>query len=277
MTTGTEPRPLELLSLGAGVQSTTALLMSLAGDLPPLAGAIFADTGWEPAAVYEHLGRLETVAAAAGVPVHRVGKPVGIREAALDPATRFASIPAFYANDDGSTGRGKRQCTNEFKIEPIRSLLWKLHREAGRPGIRQWFGISWDEAQRMRDSDARYIDHHYPLIDLRMTRRDCLAWLAEAGWETPRSACIGCPFHSDAEWRRIRDNDPAAWADAVDFDARIRHGHGLHKTAPAGRVYLHRQRVPLDEADLRTVEQKGQGSMFPEFADDDCDTGYCGR
>lgn len=269
--------PLQVLSLGAGVQSTTVLLMSLKGELPPLDAAVFADTGWEPKAVYEHLAKLEKVAADAGLTVHRVGKPVGIREAALDPTTRFASIPAFYANADGTTGRGKRQCTNEFKIEPIRSLLWKLHREAGRAGVHQWFGISWDEAERMRDSDAKYVEHRYPLVDLRMTRKDCLAWLAAAGWETPRSACIGCPFHSDAEWRRIRDNDPEAWADAVDFDGRIRNGHGRHGTAVKGQVFLHRQRVPLDQVDLRTLEDKGYLTLFDGFTDDGCDTGYCGR
>lgn len=274
----TQPKtPLRILSLGAGVQSTTVLLMSLAGELPPLDGAIFADTGWEPAAVYDHLTKLEKVAADGGLPVYRVGKPVGIREAALDPSTHFASIPAFYANPDGTTGRGRRQCTNEFKIEPIRSLLWKLHREHDRCGIEQWFGISWDEMGRMSDSDARYITHHYPLVDLRMTRQGCHDWMAEHGWTAPRSACIGCPFHSDAEWRRIRDGDPAAWADAVDFDARIRNGHGSHKEPAKGLVFLHRQRVPLDQVDLRTVEQKGQGSMFPDFTDDGCDTGYCGR
>jgi hypothetical protein len=46
--------------------------MSLAGELPRLDGAVFADTGWEPQAVYAHLDRLQTAAQAAGVPIHRV-------------------------------------------------------------------------------------------------------------------------------------------------------------------------------------------------------------
>src|ERR1700716_1219223 len=51
-----------ILSLGAGVQSSTLALMSVGGFLPasfsrPVA-AVFADTGWEPAAVYAHLRRL---------------------------------------------------------------------------------------------------------------------------------------------------------------------------------------------------------------------------
>ena len=39
---------LRILSLGAGVQSSVVLLMSIKGILPRLDAAIFADTQWEP-------------------------------------------------------------------------------------------------------------------------------------------------------------------------------------------------------------------------------------
>lgn len=55
----TSPR-LRVLSLGAGVQSSTLALMSARGDLPRLDYAVFADTGWEPARVYAWLDWLET-------------------------------------------------------------------------------------------------------------------------------------------------------------------------------------------------------------------------
>jgi hypothetical protein len=46
---------LTVLSLGAGVQSTTLALMAAQGEIQPLPDcAIFADTGWEPATVYRH-------------------------------------------------------------------------------------------------------------------------------------------------------------------------------------------------------------------------------
>lgn len=54
---------LRVISLGAGVQSTTMALMAAAGEIGPMPDcAIFADTGWEPAAVYEHLARLRRIA-----------------------------------------------------------------------------------------------------------------------------------------------------------------------------------------------------------------------
>lgn len=47
---------LRILSLGAGVQSTTLALMAAHGEIGAMPDcAIFADTGWEPKAVYEHL------------------------------------------------------------------------------------------------------------------------------------------------------------------------------------------------------------------------------
>src|SRR6266540_5820245 len=84
--------PLRILSLGAGIQSSTLLLMSLAGELPRLDAAVFADTGWEPKAVYQHLDRLEATATAGGIPVYRVSAG-SLRADALDPTRHFACLP----------------------------------------------------------------------------------------------------------------------------------------------------------------------------------------
>jgi hypothetical protein len=54
----TQERPLRILSLGAGVQSTTLALMAAHGEIGHVDCAIFADTQWEPRAVYVHLGWL---------------------------------------------------------------------------------------------------------------------------------------------------------------------------------------------------------------------------
>jgi 3'-phosphoadenosine 5'-phosphosulfate sulfotransferase (PAPS reductase)/FAD synthetase len=65
---------LRVLSLGAGVQSSTMLLMACEGLIERPDCAIFADTGWEPGKVYRWLKVLEGHAAAAGIPLHRVAK-----------------------------------------------------------------------------------------------------------------------------------------------------------------------------------------------------------
>jgi hypothetical protein len=83
----------------------------------------------------------------------------------------------------------------------------------------------------------------------------------------PKSACIGCPYHSDAAWRTLRDQDPEAWDDAVSLDATIRTGlRGIR-----GEVYLHRSAVPLGEADLTTAADHGQLDLWQN----ECE-GMCG-
>jgi 3'-phosphoadenosine 5'-phosphosulfate sulfotransferase (PAPS reductase)/FAD synthetase len=52
--------PLHIISLGAGVQSSTMALMAAHGEITPMpAAAVFADTQAEPASVYKWLDWLE--------------------------------------------------------------------------------------------------------------------------------------------------------------------------------------------------------------------------
>lgn len=127
-TTGPPARPpmrrgdrpaLRLLSLGAGVQSTTVLLLACEGTIPTFDIALFADTGWEPRAVYGNLERLRAHAAKAGIPVRTVSAG-NIRTDALDPNHRFVSMPLHTRNPDGSKGLARRQCTTEYKIIPLK-------------------------------------------------------------------------------------------------------------------------------------------------------------
>jgi len=217
--------------------------------------AIFADTQWEPAAVYEWLSVLEGHAADAGIPVHRVTNG-NIREMTLGAGgARFASLPLFVRQPNGRTGMGRRQCTEKYKVRPIQRLVRQLGARAAQPAVVA-LGISLDEVRRMRDSRVRYVRHCYPLVDKRMTRGDCLVWLRQHGYPTPqRSACIGCPYRRNSEWRSLT---PAELADAVDFDARIRD----HNQKQTGQQFLHRSFVPLKEVDLRSEQDRGQTDMF---------------
>lgn len=256
--------PIRVLSLGAGVQSTTVLRMCLAGEIEPIQHAIFADTGWEPKAVYEHLAKIRKEAEAQDVEVHVVSHG-NLRDDALTPGKRYASIPFHLVKEDGEHAMARRQCTSEYKLKPLKQKQREL---AGlKPGercqehrITTLIGISWDETQRMKDPLFPWIQNEFPLVDRRLTRHDCLEWNEKHGFDLPpRSSCIGCPFHNDAEWRAIKDS-PEDWAEAVAFDNAIRTSAvPVNLTA---KPYLHRSRQPLEEVDLRTVEEKGQGNLF---------------
>lgn len=294
---------LRILSLGAGVQSTTLALMAAHGEIGPMPDcAIFADTGWEPKAVYEHLAWLSSPNVLP-FPIYIVS--AGDLRADLIAGARgerWASIPAFTRNvtpagtafpvyDEDETGERvvvgsrvlptdavgigmiRRQCTGDYKIVPIRRKVRELlgitrRRSPASPVAEQWIGISLDEALRMKPSFETWQINRWPLIERGMTRQDCLSWLKRHGYPLPpRSACVGCPFHSDDHWRHMRDHDPEAWADAVSIDAAIRTGfRGIR-----GEVYLHRSAVPLDRADLSTAADHGQLDLWPN----ECE-GMCG-
>ena len=111
----------------------------------------------------------------------------------------------------------------------------------------QVFGISFDEQSRAKLSRDRWAIFEYPLVERRLVRQAVidLAAIRFPGRAFPRSACIGCPYRSNAEWRWLRDNDPAGWEDACRTDEQIRVCGRLR-----GLVYLHRSCVPLREAIL---------------------------
>jgi hypothetical protein len=251
-----------VLSLGAGVQSSTLLLMAVHGE-ERIERAIFADTQDEPKAVYDWLETLMPIAERAGIPVDVV--TAGRLSEKILHGERAPALPVFTRNDEGHVGILGRQCTRDFKIRPIRRHLQKIR---GGQTVEQLLGISLDEVQRMRDSDVRYIRNVYPLVDRRMSRQDCLRWLERHGYPAPpKSACVFCPYRSDRGWRTMRDEAPADWVAAVAFDRQVRGSRrGL-----SGEVFVHRSLVPLPMVDLSTPQDRGQMDMF----DAEC-FGLCG-
>ncbi len=263
-----EAATLRVISLGAGVQSSVMALMAARGEIGPMPdAAIFADTQAEPAAVYEHLAWLKAVLP---FPVHTVSAGNLSAHAERDinlSGTRFSMVP-FYTK---RRGIGQRACTVHFKIKPIEREVRRLcgvgYQQRMPAGVRveQWLGISRDELTRMKRSRHRWCVNRWPLIELQVSRHDCLVWFARhyPGRKLPRSACVFCPLHSNADWRVMRDQDASAWAEAVRVDAAIRH---VSRTGPQ---YVHSSCVPLGQADL--------GDPHPDQLSllDECE-GMCG-
>jgi hypothetical protein len=249
---------MKVISLGWGVQSFTLAAMVALGEIEPVDYAIHADTTHESSLTYSFAKRwtgwlenkgLVVVVVATHEKHNVIDKWGGMQ------------LPAFTASAKGD-GQIRRQCTQEWKIKPMRQWLQK-HRNGER--IEQWIGISLDEFQRMRESDVQYITNRYPLIEKRMTRQDCIKWLVEHNLEVPpKSACTFCPFHTTREWREVK-SIPADWKEAVDVDRMIR------MARPPAELFIHPSRKPLDEVDFRTAEEKGQLRLW----DNEC-SGICG-
>jgi len=265
--------PIHILSLGAGVQSSTLALMAAKGEITPMpVAAIFSDTKCEPLEVYRWLDWLEKQLP---FPVYRVTNGRGLLNSLVKSfkGQRLASLP-FYTESPNGGGILRRQCTLEFKILPvikkIRELVGLKKRQAGprnKIWVKQWIGISTDEATRMKSSRIKWIENTWPLTDKRMNRHDCLLWMEKNNYpKPPRSACTFCPYHSNDEWRRLKA-DTYSWRQIVAVDKMIRSG----TRGTLEKLFLHKSLKSIDEIDFSTQEERGQINLF----ENECE-GMCG-
>ena len=271
---------LTVLSLGGGVQSSVMALMASEGAFDRVPDcAIFADTHWEPPSIYEHL---EWLRDRLSFPLYTVDNGRDLREdvKALtnhSGSPSYVDIPVYLKGRAGEgDGIGRRQCTTNYKVRPIRRRIRDLlglrprQRVPAGTTVEVWLGISTDEAIRMKDSRDWWMTNRHPLIEAGMSRRDCADWWA-ARYDRPleRSACVACPFQSRHRWVETKRRWPELFDEAVEIDGRLRDGLALDKTP-----YLHTLRMPLAQAVAIDEAALGAGGQADGFGNE-CE-GHCG-
>lgn len=254
-----------VIALGAGVQSTVLLLMADQGLIKPLPrAAIFADTRWEPTPVYQHLEWLEQTVH--NIPIIRVNEQRDLYREAHDGITKSGRpdtiIPAYVTQrDERSRLVASRECTREYKVRPIARRIAHLmgrqpYTRGNEPSATQWLGISTDEILRVKPSGTSWIINRWPLVEIGMSRHDCSRWFEAnyPGQPITKSSCVGCAFHSNAEWLRLDREIPEQMEAVYCLDERLR-----SPDRPTGNLqselYLHRTRRPLREAIARLHAQ----------------------
>lgn len=263
---------MRIFSSGGGVQSTAALILSAQGEIDyPV--HIFSNVGIDS----EHpdtLAYMEDVikpyAKKHGVEFIEVQKRwMGKHEkqtiyGEIYRRKRDTVIPVRMSNG----APGNRTCTVAFKIR----IVDKWIAENGGKGkdIYVGLGITIDEIHRARLRDpeiVRGFTKHlsYPLIDLSLTRMDCQNLIAREGLPaTPRSSCYFCPFHSPAEWVRLRNRRPDLFEKAVAIERHI--NEKRVSVLKKDKVWLHPACRPLDIA-------VGMQMSFDDL--ENCESGYC--
>lgn len=278
---------MKVLSLGWGVQTWTLAAMMAKGAIPKADVAIHADTTFEREATYGFASKWTDWLREHGLPVVTVqpkrpqvsrlladaGTTVtkGPRKGQVRSAPEYeVKIPAFNTNG----GRIPRQCTQDWKIDPIRRELRQQLRASGENTAVMQIGISKDEWTRAKDPDVGYIRNEFPLLnDTPMTRDDCVNWLKDEKLPVaPKSSCAFCPFHKQRFWEAIRAENGPDQRLSLKVDEQIR-DCGRN----GAKVYLLDSLRPL--ADLRIPEDYGlhQGELFDEeFGENSqCDEGVC--
>lgn len=273
--------PFRVLSWGCGVQSTTLGELSARGDLPRLDLIVTADTGWERRATYDARDFYITRWREMGLTVDVV-QAGNIQEDATDPHKH----PPFWT---GGGGPLSRKCTGRLKIMPIRRHIREvLGFPPDRPphpppnSVELWLGISLDEWTRAREADVAYMRHRWPLLGLKWSRQDCQRWLEEHRLPVPpKSACVCCPYRQAREWIVMREEDPAEFRDACQFDEVIRNITAVAEKDgyTADKCYIYKFRrgmpVPLGEADLDADAARHQQTHGTQDTFMFCESGYC--
>lgn len=123
---------------------------------------IFCDTGKEAPMTYEHLRVMEKF----------------FDITVLKTETKYPHPPL---------------CTKHAKVEPTRRYL----RSKGINKAIKYLGITWEEKSRVRENGVKWIKNNYPLVEQKMTRKDCQEYLLKKlGYVPPRSGCIDCKYHT---------------------------------------------------------------------------------
>lgn len=266
-----------IISYGGGTQSTAMILMALNGEFEFMPDfAIYADTGGEPQFINDYVNYfinfvkvkynfdIFVVRAKQGL-LHKLTiEPERIAKSGLSYTS--SNPPYFTLNPDGTKGMMMRQCTSDFKIQPIAKFInSKLQR--GEP-YRKWIGISFDERQRMKISTKR-IKLYYPLVDKFIRRADSIKYIIDKGLNKPlRSSCFFCPFHSDRYWQWLKDYHIYEFERACEFEKTVQARQNGYLTS---KIFLHSDCKPLSEI---VFTDKNQMNLFPELIDE-CG-GECG-
>lgn len=198
--------------------------------------------------------------------VKRTGETETLYQRLTRPGSRSIGIPVRMYNG----APGNRSCTADFKIKVVDR--WLREHNAKVEGAQVGIGISLDEFQRMKpnmDPATRdWKENKFPLIDLRMTRQDCINVIQQAGLPVPpKSSCWFCPFHTLSKWQEMRIHEPELFQKSVGLETMMNERRAM---LGKDKVWFSGKLKPLDKATTE-LEQKSL------FEDDEigCDSGYC--
>lgn len=248
-------KPLQVLSFGAGTQSTAMLLLVAEGRLKKPDIVMFADTGSETLSTYTH--------------VHEWAIPFCQKHAIPFEivSSDKGKLHEFYLEKRNIPMIGIAKCTKDFKITPIRQRLREIvGKKNGICLVNCWIGITMDEDHRRHPGDVKWIVNTYPFLDdVKMTRRQCIELLADRGVEVGKSGCWLCPYQPKKNWLKLRRSDP----DLFEFAAKMEEATDERLRENGRRLHVG---FMGEKARLRELSQ------IPDlwsFEDVKCDSGAC--
>ncbi len=242
---------IKVLNYGGGRQTFAMCLLISQGKIERPDRVLIADTGREAQSTWDFMNQYTRPL------LKTVGLEVEVAPHSLATVDLFSKKGEFLLPLFTATGAFTSYCSGEWKAR-VMDRYWASQ------GVRtseRWIGFAADEGGRIKTADTPY-ERRYPLIELMLTKRDCIDLITSNGFPLPpKSACYMCPYRDNAEWRLIRDNYPEQFEDACRIDEEMRDEDELHA------VYIHQSRKPLREADLDAPDRREPSRQ--------CGLGFC--
>lgn len=194
--------PIKLLSYGAGQDSETEYVL----NSEAYAEVIFSDTGSEQPETYNFLAK-------------KSKKFNLVQEAQFTVlgSNKLGNIYDYYFNKHIQPIPARRDCTDKFKIRPIRRYLRNKYGKDAK--FEMAICINYDEADRMRnDSGVKYMKLSYPLVDKKITRDQESQIILTSGGIVPiKSGCYFCPYTTVKGWTKLRLEHPDLYENSVQL------------------------------------------------------------
>lgn len=273
-----------ILSFSCGTGSSALLWMVLLGQIPrPKHFYVFnADPGMEDYRSYDYGRVLEEECRKQDIEFIRAEGG----NLYLDLTDKFRwvgktrmDLPPFWTinRETGKKGRLKQGCTQKYKIQPMdrelrnimaRDFLIPITRKRFAPFIaRKWIGFSHCEWHRVSESDRKFIQFRYPLIELKMDKPAISAWYKSNNLvEPPRSVCLGCYANDVQYFKDMHAERPLDFERACIVDDSIR---DLRQFGVTDICFVSSTCMSLRELAARNFNATDQDNIAG------CHSGYC--
>lgn len=247
--------PLQVLSLGGGVQSTAMLILVRDGILPMPDICIHSDTGSEMPYTEEVIQYCEGIC-------HEIGLKFKIVK------SHRGNLHDYHIEKGVVPVVGIRSCTSNFKIFPQRRLIREIVGNKNGVVLAQcWLGITSDEDNRRFKSDVKWVENVFPLLDeWRLSRSECLTILEKEGIEVKKSGCFCCPYQGAKGFIALRREYREL------FDICLEMEDSYHARWGEGKT------LTPSLSTLRSLEMPSLFSFGPEtieIEESTCDSGGC--
>lgn len=199
----------------SGGKDSTAMLLKMLEDNWTIDEIIYCDTGKEFPQMYEHIEKVKKYIK------EKYNKEITILKAKKSFDYYMFDHIKKKGKNKGSKGygwatMGIRWCTTLMKNYIIDSYLKKYKENI----VIQYVGIAYDEQKRIKDKK-------YPLVEYKMTEKDCLKYCYTKGFDWgglyehfDRLSCWCCPLKNLKELEILYKHYPQLWKELKEMDKK---------------------------------------------------------